>query len=151
MAAHDFDFWLGAWECSWAGGGRGRNVVTSELGRSVVYERFDGRPGVDLAGWSVSVHDELEGVWRQTWVDDAGNYFALEGGMRDGAMELVTTDGVHRMRFEEIGPDGFEWRWARREGDGWKTLWEIAYSRAARTAGSRSEPATTSASSSIPG
>jgi hypothetical protein len=151
MGAHDFDFWLGEWECSWAEGGRGRNTVTSELGGCVVYERFDGRPGVDLAGWSVSVHDEVEGVWRQTWVDDDGNYFALEGGMRDGAMELVTTDGLHRMRFENIERHSFDWSWARRNGDGWETLWEIAYARAARTAGSRSDSAATSASSAIPG
>ena len=151
MAAGDFDFWLGDWDCSWSEGGRGRNVVTKELGGNVVYERFDGRPGVDLAGWSVSVWDEDDGVWRQTWVDDNGSYFALEGAMRDGAMELVSTDETYLMRFENIAPGSFDWSWSRRNGDGWETLWRIGYARAASTRGSRSDSATRSASSVTPG
>lgn len=86
-AASDFDFWLGEWNVSWdEGRARGRNSITKEYGGKVVRERFDGRPGIALRGMSVSVYREDVDEWHQTWVDDAGNYFALRGGMADGTM-----------------------------------------------------------------
>src|SRR5262245_41907790 len=68
----DFDFWLGTWDVRWGPSERetGRNVITRSFGGRVVEERFDGRPGIDLLGMSVSVFDEHRELWRQTWVDD---------------------------------------------------------------------------------
>jgi hypothetical protein len=51
--------WLGAWDCRWEGG-YGTNTITSELDGAVLLERFDGRPGTELQGISVSVFDERE-------------------------------------------------------------------------------------------
>ena len=42
---NDFDFWLGTWRGD--DGANATNVITKEYGGHVVYERFDGSPGVD--------------------------------------------------------------------------------------------------------
>jgi len=134
----DFDFWLGEWQVTWnAGRERGRNSIAREYGGNVVYERFDGRPGIDLVGMSVSVYREAVDRWFQTWVDDAGNYFALQGGLADGEMILLGEQSGPRgrvslrMRFSDIEDDRFTWRWESSKDDGatWDTLWELAYER----------------------
>ena len=93
-SASDLDFWLGTWNVRWgpAETDRGRNVITRTFGGYVVEERFDGRPGIELQGMSVSVFDEHRGLWRQTWVDDSGTYFALEGGVEGDEFVLVGRD-----------------------------------------------------------
>jgi hypothetical protein len=139
-SARDFDFWLGEWEVSWNDGqARGRNSISKDFGGHVVHERFDGRPGIDLVGTSVSVYREDVDRWFQTWVDDSGNYFALEGGLDDGAMVLVSEGhgprrGLrYRMRFSDIEDHRFAWSWesSRDGGDTWQPLWQLAYQRAA--------------------
>jgi hypothetical protein len=128
-SAADFDFWLGTWQASWGDeGAQGTNTITKEYGGKVVYERFDGRPGADFTGMSVSVYDERDDCWRQTWVDDAGNYFDLVGRFEDGEMTLLCHDR-YRMRFFDIAPDSFKWTWERRAGDGWELAWAIDYER----------------------
>jgi hypothetical protein len=140
-SAGDFDFWLGSWDVRWGPTDRetGRNVIARAFGGRVIEERFDGRPGVDLLGMSVSVYDAHRELWRQTWVDDAGNYFALEGNLVDGAMVLhcddhngSEPDAVYRMRFFDIASDALTWTWER-SLDGRRTfeeLWQLAYTRA---------------------
>jgi hypothetical protein len=117
----------------------GQNVITRSFGGRVVEERFDGRPGIDLLGMSVSVFDPHHELWRQTWVDDAGNYFALEGNLVDGEMILLCgdhngpdADAVYRMRFFDIASDSLTWTWERSQ-DGRATfeeLWRLEYERA---------------------
>jgi hypothetical protein len=136
----DFDFWLGTWDVSWGeDGATGRNVITRTFDGRVVQERFDGRPGAELQGMSVSVYDAPRDRWLQTWVDDQGNYFALEGAMRDGEMVLVCDRHsgeerlVYRMRFHDLADDSFTWSWER-SADGGETYdlaWRLAYRRAA--------------------
>jgi hypothetical protein len=124
----DFDFWLGEWEARWVGG-HGTNVVTAELNGAVILERFDGRPGTDLQGISVTVHDGTE--WRQTWVDSQQGYIELRGGCQDGVMELRhERDGVpFRMRFTEIEESAFVWLWECRPNGSWEERWRIDYRR----------------------
>ena len=127
----DFDFWLGTWRASWGDErAQGTNTITKEYGGKVVYERFDGRPGADFTGMSVSVYDERDDCWRQTWVDDAGNHFELKGRFENGEMTLFCGE-TYRMRFFEIAADSFKWTWERRAGDGWELAWAIDYARAA--------------------
>jgi hypothetical protein len=140
-SADDFDFWLGTWNVRWGATEKesGRNVITRSFGGRVVEERFDGRPGVDLLGMSVSVFDPHRELWRQTWVDDAGNYFALAGNLVGGEMELhcdehngPERDAVYRMRFFDIARDSLTWTWER-SVDGRETyeeLWRLRYERA---------------------
>ena len=124
----DFDFWVGEWEAQWDGG-RGTNVVTSELGGTVILERFDGRPGTELQGISVTVHDGAE--WRQTWVDSQHGYIELRGGYKDDVLELRhERDGIpFRMRFTEIREDSFIWLWESKPHGTWEQRWRIDYRR----------------------
>ena len=126
---NDFDFWLGRWRARWGeNGAHGTNTVTREYAGHVVYERFDGRPGLDLVGMSVTVFDEHADCWRQTWVDDSGNYFDLTGELADGEMTLLCRD-TYRMRFYDITADAFRWSWERRADDAWELIWAIDYER----------------------
>ena len=137
-ASTDFDFWLGSWVVTWDdGASQGRNVVTRTHGGKVVTETFDGRPGVELSGTSHSVYDAQRDIWLQTWVDDAGNYFALEGRFESGEMTLLCdrhtgpAEVVYRMRFTEITSSSLTWLWER-STDGGTTFdpaWQLAYTR----------------------
>ena len=133
MGADAFDFWLGRWEVAWGEGARGTNEITKALHDHVVLERFDGRPGTELVGMSVSVYDTEDDLWRQTWVDSQGGYLRFEGNTHDGVMELR---GEHRgeprrMVWREIEQRSLTWLWQRSPdgGSSWETLWELAYSR----------------------
>ena len=133
VGADAFDFWLGRWEVTWGDGARGTNEITKVLDDSVVLERFDGRPGTDLVGMSVSVYDAQDDLWRQTWVDSQSGYLRFEGNAHDGVMELR---GEHRgearrMVWRELEERSLTWLWQRSAdgGSSWETLWELAYSR----------------------
>jgi hypothetical protein len=139
--AGQFDFWLGEWDLTWKDGGgrtlRGTNTITKEYGGCVIYERFDGAPGMDLKGMSVSTYNPAMGKWQQTWVDDQGNYFDLVGGFADGKMTLMHEREVDgrlvqlRMVFFNIGEIELDWQWERSEdgGENWNVLWRIHYRR----------------------
>ena len=112
MNGSELDFWLGTWHARWEGG-EGTNTITREFNDKVVVERFEGRPSMELTGFSVSVFDAEADVWRQTWVDDQGSYFALTGGT-DGdtfVLQMATVrwrradraaDGVLRNRSRQL-------------------------------------------------
>ena len=138
MNGAELDFWLGSWHARWDGG-EGTNSLTREFGGKVIVERFEGRPSMDLTGFSVSVFDADSDLWRQTWVDDQGGYFALTGGVEGDAFVLRTSvvrDGSPielRMVFSEVEADSFRWVWERSTDAGatWAPAWEIAYTRTA--------------------
>lgn len=134
----DLDFWLGDWVVEWPGG-QGTNRVERILDGKVIQESFDGRPAIRLAGRSLSVHDAGCDCWRQTWVDNQGQFMVFSGGpTEDGDFVLsrhVERDGqtlIQRMVFTDITPGGFLWRWEQSEDGGrsWKLLWPIRYRRA---------------------
>ena len=125
-----FDFWLGTWRGTWESG-EGTNDVTREYGGHVVYERFRTE---GFTGMSVSVFDEQAQLWRQTWVDDTGNYLDFTGGWQDDSMILCRVAGTFRQRmvWHDIEPGRFEWLWQRSDGGAeWATNWKIAYERVA--------------------
>jgi hypothetical protein len=133
--AGQFDFWLGQWEGTWGEDGRGTNRIAKTMGGCVVEEQFDGGA---FKGMSVSVYDERQGCWKQTWVDNAGSYLDFTGGMTGGRMILsrqAEIDGQvvqQRMVWYDIEADRFEWHWERSEdGQSWQVLWHIHYRRTA--------------------
>ena len=74
---------------------------------------------MELTGFSVSVFDAEADLWRQTWVDDQGSYFALTGGTEGDTfvLRMSTVRGGEpvelRMVFCEIGQDSFCSMWER--------------------------------------
>ena len=135
----EFDFWLGMWRGTWereGGSGSAVNRITKEYGGSVVVERFSADGPEQFNGLSVSVYDQVDSCWKQTWVDDQGSYLDFRGGFDGAAMVLsrqAVADGqavIQRMVWQDIETDRFRWLWQRsRVGGGWETLWEIRYMR----------------------
>ena len=132
------DFWLGAWDVTWDGGGRGTNTIRRILDDRVIEESFDGRdPESVLLGRSLSVLDARDGRWRQTWVDSSGAYLDLVGVEVDGRITFqrdAVVDGVpvvQRMVWLDVTPDAMRWQWQRSADGGstWQVAWEIAYRR----------------------
>ena len=142
----EFDFWIGEWDLTWPaeqmGGepgatGSGTNRIERVLGGCVIEENF-ATAGGGFLGHSVSVFDPTSEIWRQTWVDNAGGYIALEGEFAGGRMELRTAPverngylAVNRMVFGDITDDSLSWDWqgSRDGGETWTDLWNIAYRR----------------------
>jgi hypothetical protein len=131
LSERDFDFWVGDWDVSWGDGKHGTNVISHLFDGCAILEQFDGRPGVDLRGASVSIYDGESARWRQTWVDSERNYMPFEGAFADGVMDLRTTRDrvVYRMLWRDIQPETLHWLWQCAANDAWETLWELHYVR----------------------
>jgi hypothetical protein len=137
----ELDFWLGEWDLTWAGGGRGTNRLSRILRDRVILEEFEesieSGGEAPLVGRSWSVFDPERRLWRQTWVDDQGSYFDLIGARVDGRFAFVRAApergerARQRMVFRDVEPDRFRWTWELSLDDGatWETRWEIDYRR----------------------
>lgn len=139
------DFWVGDWDLSWTNAdgsiGTGRNQISrDEYGDCVIYERFSSE---QAQGMSVSTYFAPAGLWRQTWVDNTGGYFALTGGAvndNNVAFELRNTrlsdeELQLRMIWENVTGDSLTWRWqslapeADPDSAEWVDRWVIHYQR----------------------
>ena len=84
-----FDFWLGRWTVH--GGPDGKTLQgSSRIERSDngcwITEHWHSARGSD--GTSLNAWDAQYGVWRQFWTGADGVVLRLEGGLRDGAMDM---------------------------------------------------------------
>lgn len=136
MGPDAFDFWLGHWDCV-TEAGQAENQVTREYRGAAIVERFAILPPRDWSGMSVSVFSENDG-WRQTWVDQDGNYWDFVGQMVDGNPSFATkgrVDGDNlfkRMIFSDIEEDSLFWRWeSSPDGGEWTVNMTVAYTRKA--------------------
>jgi len=138
------DFWVGDWAAAWDANGQkgtGTNRIRrDEFGNCAITERFTIDDG-SFSGFSVSTYRPPQKHWRQTWVDDQGGYFDLEGGPQaDGRFVLENRRPSEaapflRMVFEDISADAFTWRWQGRPAadQEWQDRWVIRYTRKPRT------------------
>ena len=138
---HQFDFWIGKWKVEWNdkdGNKReGTNFVNSILNGCAIEENFNGNPGMDFRGKSLSVYNHNHKVWQQTWVDTEGFYMLFAGGLKGDKMILSrtveTTEGplTQRMVFYNIKEDSFDWNWGSSTDGGktWILNWKIRYTR----------------------
>ncbi|MEM6784488.1 MAG: DUF1579 family protein [Bacteroidota bacterium] len=140
------DFWVGTWDLAWTNAdgsdGQGTNTISKTLGGCVVHEDFqDTTPdGTGFAGQSVSVFDARSGLWKQTWVDNAGGYLLFTGAPDAEPMEVRTApfanpqgqSQINRMVWTDVSGDALTWRWQSSTDDGatWTDRWVIAYARA---------------------
>ena len=140
LGADALDFWIGTWDVSWEGGGRGTNTIRRILDDRVIEETFHGTdPDGSLDGRSLSVLDAADGRWRQTWVDSNGAYLDLVGVEVDGRIafqrDTIVDDaaGLQRMIWLDVSAKTFRWQWQRSRdaGASWALVWEIHYRRTA--------------------
>ena len=133
--ARQFDFWVGEWDLAWGEDKKGSNSISLEYGGCVIQEKFNGSPGANFKGMSISVYNERIDKWQQSWGDDQGSYFALVGEFKDGEMVLIheqpTGEGLNRMRFYNIEENSLDWSWegSKDDGETWNMLWQIHYER----------------------
>jgi len=139
--AHQFDFWLGEWDLTWDGGGRGSNTISRILDGQVIQEQFTASPTSSdekpFQGLSLSVFVPELSKWRQTWVDSNGSYMDFVGTFDNGKMALSmerTVNGqpaTYRMVFYNLAEHSLDWDWERSEDSGqtWHLLWRIHYQR----------------------
>lgn len=85
----EFDFWLGNWRVvdSRTGEELGTSRVDSILGGRVLHEQWNGVDG--YRGHSFNIFDKDRKCWHQSWVSDSGTLLLLDGGMNEGAMDLL--------------------------------------------------------------
>ncbi len=132
-----FDFWLGEWNVTWDDDQHGTNHVTKILNGRVIHENFNGNPGLDFRGMSLSVYNARSETWQQTWVDTEGNYWDFTGSFENERMVLGTEVEVDdhivllRMVFYNITSDELDWDWESSKDNGktWQLKWRLHYSR----------------------
>jgi hypothetical protein len=136
--ANSMDFWVGTWEVnSYTPQPDGTVVEALKIGTNtiskiksdkVLHEDFKTK-GFNGESWSMYMPKDK--TWRQTWVDDAGSYFVLSGGMVGDEFILTTSypTAIQRMRFQKITKDSFTWVWEAKKGDAWTLTWRIEYKR----------------------
>jgi hypothetical protein len=103
-----FDFWLGEWNVTLPNGNTaGTNRIQSINAGCALREEWTGASG--FTGTSLNAFDASSGRWHQTWIGSDGMLLMLDGGLRDGAMELsgVTTGAngtktLHRIRWTPL-------------------------------------------------
>lgn len=83
-----FDFWVGEWDVTRPDGrAAGTNHIRLIHGGCALLEEWTGAGG--STGTSLNAFDPTTGRWHQTWIGSDGLLLQLDGGMKDGAMELV--------------------------------------------------------------
>jgi len=143
-AYRQLDFWVGSWNL-WFDQGEGKargiahNTITKDaLGQCVITENFT----MDTyKGTSISIFHNKIDKWRQTWVDNGGNYFDLVGGPApkdsdyDFGLELVHPEGIKapflRMIWQIKDKDNLVWRWQEHQAGEtkWQDKWVLHYVR----------------------
>jgi hypothetical protein len=128
-----FDFWVGEWDVTTADGRRaGTNRIRPIDGGCALREEWQGAGGG--TGTSLNIFDATTGRWHQTWVGSDGLLLQLDGGMKDGSMELagstVGANGartLHRIRWTPLGgqPARVRQLWES-STDGGRT-WSVAF------------------------
>ncbi len=128
-----FDFWVGDWDVT---GRNGNNAGTNRIrlvhGGCALQEEWTGTGG--FTGTSINAFNTSTERWHQTWIGSDGVLLQLDGGMKDGSMELAgTTLGangartMHRIRWTPLAgqPARVRQLWES-STDGGRT-WSIAF------------------------
>ena len=128
-----FDFWLGHWTVH--GGPDGKALQgTSRIERSDngcwITEHWHSARGSD--GTSLNAWDAQYQVWRQFWTGADGVVLRLEGGLRDGTMEMrgelpKAGGGVQlqRIRWTPQGDGSVTQQWDTSDDDG--SSWQVSF------------------------
>lgn len=131
-----FDFWVGEWVVAGPlGATLGVNRIESILNGCVIQERWEVAGGI--VGTSFNLYQQTDKKWHQTWVDRAGNLLVLEGGIKDGKMDMTGTTNragktiQHRVTWEPMGTTKLRQLWVSSPDGGttWNTVFDGTYTR----------------------
>ena len=131
-----FDFWIGDWNVSTADGKLiGRDHVEKRFGGCALEEHWTSVEGG--TGASFSIYDQSRKLWHQTWVDSSGTLVLLEGGLKDGRMqmagEMTGADGKRvqdRMTWTPTaGKVRQHWETSSDGGKTWETVFDAIYTK----------------------
>ncbi len=136
--AHQFDFWVGDWECRTPDGTLGgTNRITLECAGRVLQEHWEDTTGG--VGTSLNMYDPVTGKWHQTWVDQSGTLLQLDGGLNAaGSMVMEGTrprrdgngDVQHRITWTPAdGTVHQVWTYSIDAGTTWNTAADLVYSK----------------------
>ncbi|ACV27809.1 hypothetical protein [Kangiella koreensis] len=128
-----FDFWIGEWEVFNPEGQKvGENTITQVLDGCALHENWHSEGA--FRGNSYNIYDASRGVWHQSWVDNTGTLLRLEGGFKDGAMELTgetqSDKGklLNRIRWTQEEEHVRQvWQVSQDGGEQWKTIFDGLY------------------------
>lgn len=128
-----FDFWVGEWEVFNPEGDKvGENTITKVLDGCALHENWISES--PFRGNSYNIYDASRGVWHQSWVDNTGTLLRLEGGLKDGAMELAgetqSDKGklLNRIRWTQEEEDVRQvWQVSQDDGENWQTIFDGLY------------------------
>ena len=132
-----FDFWIGDWNVSDAGGKLiGRDRVERRYGGCALEEHWTSVDGG--TGASLSIYDLSRKLWHQTWVDSTGTLVVLEGGFKDGRMEMTgVMTGADGKRVQDRmtwtprdGKVRQHWETSSDGGKTWETVFDAVYTKA---------------------
>jgi hypothetical protein len=128
-----FDFWVGEWDVTTPDGRQaGTNRIRAVHGGCALQEEWSGRNG--FSGTSLNAFDASTERWHQTWVGSDGLLLQLDGGLKDGAMELTGatvgangTRTLQRLRWTPMGgtPARVRQLWETSTDDG--RTWSVAF------------------------
>jgi hypothetical protein len=134
-----FDFWVGEWEVTTPNGRQaGTNRIRLVHSGCALQEEWTGARG--STGSSLNTFDATTGRWHQTWVGNDGLLLQLDGGMKDGSMELsgstVGANGartLHRIRWTPLGGQPARvrqlWESSTDGGRTWSVVFDGTYTR----------------------
>jgi hypothetical protein len=134
-----FDFWIGEWDVTLPNGSRaGTNRIRAINGGCALQEEWTGARG--STGTSLNAFDASTSRWHQTWVGSDGLVLLLDGGVRNGAMELsgITTGPndtrtLHRVRWTPLGGAQATvrqlWESSTDDGKTWTVAFDGTYRR----------------------
>lgn len=138
-----FDFWVGEWDVTAGNGSHaGTNRIRVIHGGCALQEEWSGAAG--FTGTSINAFDGSTGRWHQTWIGSDGVLLQLDGGLKDGTMELTgTTAGangsttLHRIRWTPLGGQPTRvrqlWESSTDEGRSWSVAFDGTYTRKGRS------------------
>jgi hypothetical protein len=134
-----FDFWAGEWDVTGRNGNpAGTNRIRVVHGGCALQEEWSGAGG--FTGTSINAFDPSTRRWHQTWIGSDGVLLRLDGGLKDGSMELSgTTEGangtrtMHRIRWTPLGGQPVRlrqlWESSTDSGRTWSVAFDGTYSR----------------------
>jgi hypothetical protein len=134
-----FDFWVGEWDVAGRNGSpAGTNRIRVVHGGCALQEEWRGAGG--FTGTSINAFDASTGHWHQTWIGSDGVLLQLDGGLKEGSMELTgTTPGangastMHRIRWTPLGGQPARvrqlWESSTDSGRTWSVAFDGTYTR----------------------